>query len=658
MWPFRKKSPANESRAADAALTQRQTLWIVVSVLSVFLPLTVYLPNWLVGVSALALFWRGWLLWQRMPMPPGWLVNTTALLGVVGVGLHFHSLFGRDSGVALLSLLVALKLFEMRKLRDGFFVVLLAYFLVLSQFFYTQSIATALAMVASVILVTAAMSNLNHEHRTPVAALRLSSVMLLQALPFMVILFVLFPRVSGPLWGMSADTSTASTGLSDTMSPGSISQLSLSDAIAFRVRFEQTPPEKPELYWRGPVLTKFDGRTWTMTRPRIFNRIRPRPAGERVAYEVTLEPHARHWLFALEFPTRLAPSSMIGDDWQMFSTRPIRTRFRYAMTSDLALPIGLDEEPEGLRQATELPRGFNPRARVLASELRAKYPRDGELVQRMLAIYRKEEFVYTLSPPPLGRDSVDDFLFNTRRGFCEHYASSFVFVIRAAGIPARVVTGYQGGEINPVDGYLEVRQLDAHAWAEVWLKDQGWVRIDPTAAIAPNRVENNMASALPASDPIPLMIRPGMSWLRDMRYRWEAVANAWNQWVLGYDTENQRKFLQRLGMNAPDWQTMTGALATLCGAVMLLLTAWTLRQWRRADPVLRAWQRLSHKLRRHGLERHPWEGPRDYAQRVAAAQPQLAGPVGELCALFETLRYGSRPADAAEFRRRVASFKP
>ena len=644
--------------SAETALTQRQTLWVVVAVLGVFLPLVGYLPLWLTAIAALALFWRGWLLWQRLPLPPGWLVNLTALLGVAGVAIHFHSIFGRDAGVALLSLLVALKLFEMRSRRDGFFVVLLGYFLALSQFFYTQGIFTALGMMLSVIFVTATMAALNRDQATPVRTLRLAGTMLLQALPFMVILFVLFPRVSGPLWGMPAEGASASTGLSDSMSPGSISELTLSDAIAFRARFEESVPAKPELYWRGPVLNEFDGRTWKMSRPRINYRLAPGTLRQRVAYEITLEPHARYWLFALEFPTRLAPGGVISQDWQMFSTRPVTKRLRYAMTSDLGHSIGLDEETEGLRQATELPAGFNPRALALGRELRERYPREGERVQRMLALYRREPFAYTLSPPLLGRDSVDDFLFSTQRGFCEHYASSFVFVMRAAGIPARVVTGYQGGEINPVDGYLEVRQLDAHAWAEVWLRDRGWVRVDPTAAIAPNRVESSLVAALPAGDPLPLMTRPGLSWLRDLRYRWEAVANAWNQWVLGYDSDRQRDFLRRLGMKSPDWQTMTATLATLCGIVMLLLTAWTLRQWQRTDPLLRAWNRLSRKLRPLGLERHSWEGPCDYARRVAAARPPLAQPIAELCALFETLRYGRQASDLADFLRRVAAFKP
>lgn len=659
LFSFR-RTQSERPGVQSALLTQHQTLWIVTAVIGVFLPLTPYLPLGLIAICALALVWRGWLLWQRMPLPPGWLVNVTAMLGAIGIGMHFHTLLGKDSGVALLALLLALKLFEMRSVRDGFFVALLGYFLVLSQFFYTQSLVTATTMIITVVLVTAAMTNINREQVSPFKALRLSAVMLLQALPFMVLLFVLFPRISGPLWGLPQDSASVSSGLSDSMAPGSISQLSLSDAIAFRARFEGDIPEKPTLYWRGPVMNSFDGRSWFMTRPHLLERLPERPAKSSINYEVTLEPNARYWLFAIEFPTRLAPDSVIADDRQLFTKKPVRARLRYAMSSDPNMSIGIDESADNLHQALELPPKFNPRSRQLAADLRAKYPRDGELVERMLAFYRKEAFTYTLSPPLLGRNSVDEFLFDTRRGFCEHFASSFVFTMRAAGIPARVVTGYQGGEINPVDGYLVVRQSDAHAWAEVWLKGKGWIRVDPTAAVAPNRVENNLAAAVPAGDPIPLFIRPELSWLRDVRFRWDALANAWNQWVLGYDTDRQQQLLRALGMRSPDWQSMTATLAALCGIVMLALTAWTLRQWQKTDPLFRTWQTFSRKLGRRMLPRLPWEGPRDYAQRIADAMPTLAADTSAICDLYAQLRYGGVAAEGnySELKRRVAAFRP
>lgn len=258
----------------------------------------------------------------------------------------------------------------------------------------------------------------------------------------------------------------------------------------------------------------------------------------------------------------------------------------------------------------------------------------------MLDHFRKENYFYTLTPPLLGENSIDQFMFETRRGFCEHYASAFVFAMRAAGIPARVVTGYQGGERNPVDGYLIVRQSDAHAWAEVWLESKGWVRVDPTAAVAPNRIEAGLASAVPAGEPLPFLVRSDLSWLRQLRFRWEAVTNTWNQWVLGYDPVRQREVLARLGMREPDWKAMTAAMAVLCGLLLLGLTVWALHKRVRTDPTVRDWNNLSRKLSRIGLARQDWEGPADYAQRVALARPELSGPLRAITELYIDLRYG------------------
>jgi hypothetical protein len=258
----------------------------------------------------------------------------------------------------------------------------------------------------------------------------------------------------------------------------------------------------------------------------------------------------------------------------------------------------------------------------------------------MLDHFRNESFFYTLTPPLLGENGIDQFLYDTRRGFCEHFASAFVFAMRAAGIPARVVTGYQGGEHNPVDGYLIVRQSDAHAWAEVWLAGKGWTRVDPTAAIAPSRIEAGLASAISAAEPLPFLVRTDLSWLRQLRFRWEAVGNAWNQWILGYNPQRQREVLKHLGMREPDWKAMTAAMAALCGLLLLGLTVWVLHKRIRLDPTVRAWNRLSRKLSRVGLARKDWEGPADYARRVALSRPELAKPMAVIAALYIGLRYG------------------
>jgi transglutaminase-like putative cysteine protease len=304
---------------------------------------------------------------------------------------------------------------------------------------------------------------------------------------------------------------------------------------------------------------------------------------------------------------------------------------------------GADESEDNLEASLELPTGSNPRTRELAAEWRREHEADEAVVRQVLGHFRREAFVYTLNPPLLGQNGIDEFLFETRRGFCEHYAGAFVFLMRAAGIPARVVTGYQGGEPNPIDGYLIVRQSDAHAWAEIWLSGQGWVRIDPTAAIAPSRIEMGLAAAVPEGELLPFLARGNISWLRDVRFRWEAMNNSWNQWVLGYNPERQRELLSRLGLREPDWRSMSATLTALCGFLMLAYAAWALHQRIRVDAALRAWNRLSRKLARLGLARRPWEGPADYARRVALAQPKLEIDIQRIAALYIALRYGGWP---------------
>ena len=643
----------------STSLTQQQITWLCAAAAGASLPLTPWLPWWLSAISGLALIWRSVLLWRRIPLPPIWIINLMAIAGSMGISVHYRTLLGKDAGVALLALFMALKLFETKTVRDAYAVVFLGYFLVLSQFFYSQSIPVALMSLLTVVLLTATLITLNRPEARLPAAMRLATVMVAQAIPFMLIFFVLFPRITGPLWGLPQESGISRSGLSDTMTAGSISQLALSDAIAFRVRFTGPIPSQDSLYWRGPVLTDFDGHTWSIARPSIGTTLPYAIRGTAFFYEITLEPHQQYWLFALELPGTLPADSVIGSDYGVYSKKPIRERMRYALTSFPDTQPGAKETKRVLQEAIALPRDVNPQARALGEALSTQYKGNTQgVVANMLVRYRNEPFTYTLAPPPLGHNDVDDFLFSTRRGFCEHFAASFVFVMRAAGIPSRVVTGYQGGEVNPVDGYLVIRQSDAHAWAEVWFDGKGWVRIDPTAAIAPNRVEKNLAAAVPQGDPVPMLLGSDHPWLRAARYRMDAMINGWNQWVLGYDANRQRDLLQRLGMGSPDWQSMGAALMMFSGMLMLGLTAWTLRQWQRSDPVLRQWQRFQRKMAKKGIARRSWEGPLDYAKRAISAKPALANEITDIEALYETLRYQShQPADSLrKFKHLISTF--
>ncbi len=646
-------------RLQAAPLTRDQEAWLWCAALPTLGLHGLHMPYWLSALALLLLLWRAETWWQRRPLPGRGLIILLAAAGTGAVLGHYKTIFGREPGVALLMVFLALKMFEMRGVRDARVLTFLCYFLVFSLFFHSQAPLAAAAALAVVLVITAALASLGPGRRPPADHLRLAGQMLVQALPFMLVMFVLFPRVQGPLWGLPVDAAAARSGLSDTMSPGSISRLILSDEIAFRAKFADTVPPRSQLYWRGPVLDHFDGHTWrSVHRDQPLQSAPAAAAGPLYDYSVTLEPHNQRWLFALELPLRLPPDSALSSDYLLLSRTPVRQRVRYELSSATTARPGEQERPSLLQANLQLPPQGNPHARALAAQWRRELADDEAIARRMLGLFRDQAFVYTLQPPPLGQDGIDQFLFSTRRGFCEHYAGAFVFAMRAAGIPSRVVTGYQGGEINQADGYLTVRQSDAHAWAEVWLAGQGWVRVDPTAAIAPNRIEAGIASAMGAGEPLPFMVRADLTWLRQLRLQWEALSNGWNQWVLGYNPQRQREVLSRLGLGAPDWQNMTAVLALLCGVFVLAMLPWALYQRRRTDRALRAWDRLSSKLARRGLARRPWEGPRDYARRVAAALPAAAAEIEVIASLYIGLRYGSGDNAQAldELTTRVARF--
>lgn len=427
------------------------------------------------------------------------------------------------------------------------------------------------------------------------------------------------------------------------MAPGSLSNLIQSGAIAFRVRFSGEPPEKADLYWRGPSFDEYDGLTWRAGALAATPRP-PKPSietsGTGYEYVSTLEAHNQRWLLALDAATALPPDSELAPTLEVLAREPVRNRTRFTFTSAVDFRANLRESPAILQQALSLPADINPRSQALAAEWKARSYSPEQIRDAALTMFRNEAFFYTLRPPLLGRHAMDEFLFDFRRGFCEHYASAFVFLMRAAGVPARVVTGYQGGELNPVDGFFTIRQSDAHAWSEIWLTGQGWIRVDPTAAVAPSRVEQGISAALPADEVLPMLSRIDIDWLRTMRNRWEALNNGWNQWVLGYNPERQREVLSRLGFKAPDWRSMTATLTVLCGLTLLIISWWTLYQHSTADPAQRAWRRYCAGLRRRGIAQAEWEGPLEFAARVAHDRPELGVLTGEAARHYADLRYG------------------
>lgn len=632
----------------------RELAWLVGSLILVIAPHATRAPWWLTLLTLCLYGWRIYFAVNRAPLPSRWLVLGVAAVAMLGVWIEHRTLFGRQSGILLLMVFSGLKLLETRTHRDAAVCAFLGYFLVVTNFLYTQAIPTALVMALGVFLLTATLVGFSAPQRPMSANLRTSALLLAHAAPAALALFVLFPRVPGPLWGLPQDAYSGMTGLSETMSPGMLSSLALSDSIAFRAEFQTPPPPQAVRYWRGPVLWDFDGRTWSAGSSFFTQFVPPERGRATYRYEIVLEPHNRYWLFALETAASLPERARMTYDGQILANAPVRTRMRYDVTSVVLPEPQPTESPAALRRALRLPANFNPRATALAREWRAGSADEAEIVTRAIAFLRQGGYTYTLEPPLLGEDSVDEFLFATKAGFCEHFSSAFVFLMRAADVPARVVTGYQGGELNSVDSIVSVRQADAHAWAEVFLPERGWVRIDPTAVAVPGRLDRSMAAAVPQASALPLLMRPELEWLRGVRDRWEATVHKWNVWVLGFNPERQRELMASVGVRDADWRALTAALFAFLGALTLVLLAWSLRRFARPDPVQRAWRAFCRKLAARGVERAPAEGPRDFSARAARALPAARHAILRIGSLYIALRYGAgASADAVARLRKM-----
>lgn len=632
----------------------RELAWLVGSLILVIAPHATRAPWWLTLLTLCLYGWRIYFAVNRAPLPSRWLVLGVAAVAMLGVWIEHRTLFGRQSGILLLMVFSGLKLLETRTHRDAAVCAFLGYFLVVTNFLYTQAIPTALVMALGVFLLTATLVGFSAPQRPMAANLRTSALLLAHAAPAALALFVLFPRVPGPLWGLPQDAYSGMTGLSETMSPGMLSSLALSDSIAFRAEFQTPPPPQAVRYWRGPVLWDFDGRTWSAGSSFFTQFVPPERGRATYRYEIVLEPHNRYWLFALETAASLPERARMSYDGQILANAPVRTRMRYDVTSVVLPEPQPTESPAALRRALRLPANFNPRATALAREWRAGSADEAEIVTRAIAFLRQGGYTYTLEPPLLGEDSVDEFLFATKAGFCEHFSSAFVFLMRAADVPARVVTGYQGGELNSVDSIVSVRQADAHAWAEVFLPERGWVRIDPTAVAVPGRLDRSMAAAVPQASALPLLMRPELEWLRGVRDRWEATVHKWNVWVLGFNPERQRELMASVGVRDADWRALTAALFAFLGALTLVLLAWSLRRFARPDPVQRAWRAFCRKLAARGVERAPSEGPRDFSARAARALPAARHAILRIGSLYIALRYGAgASADAVARLRKM-----
>jgi transglutaminase-like putative cysteine protease len=633
----------------------RDTVFLLLVIAWILLPLAAQLPLWCSSMAALVLVGRGWIAVRGKSLPSRWWMLLLLLLAAGATWYSHHTLMGRDAGVTFLAVLLALKTLEMRARRDAFVVFFLGFFTLLSNFFFSQSLLTAASMVVGLLGLLTALVN----HHMPVGrppllrAARSAAAMALAGAPIMVLLFVLFPRVA-PLWGMPGDAMGGRSGLGATMEVGTIANLALDSSVAMRIRFEGPPPPQRELYFRGPVLSTFDGRVWTALRssfpPRLQLANELQVSGTPVGYEVTLEGNQHPWLPLLDAapdgPTLKGYRVSIGAALQWNTDRPMGDLVRFKAQSYTTFRHGPLQRVLGLQDLLDLPPGYNPRTLQLAQELR-RDPRFANadaaaLVAVVMDKLKTGGYRYTLDPGVYGSNTADEFWFDRKEGFCEHIASSFVLLMRALDVPARVVTGYQGGELNAVDDYWTVRQSDAHAWAEVWMAGQGWVRVDPTSAVAPART-GSFQRLLPAPGAVAQAlnaISPGFQ--INLRALWEASNNRWNQWVLNYSQAKQLDLLRNIGFDAPSLEDLGSVLLGLLVGASLLGAAWTQWERTRQDPWLRLLQAARGKLRQAGLQAGAHTSPRQLARALQATAPGAAPdlqPIHDWLLRMEAWRY-------------------
>ena len=609
---------------------------LMLSQVVVVLPLVNDISPWIVAVCGFCGFWR-WQVYQgRRGHPSAWVKFVLVVASVIGIAFSGYTSFSLEAATSLLVVAFALKLVEMKSRRDAYVVIYLSYFLIATAFLYDQGMALTGYEIGAAVVVTAAMVGMNQLHTRvrPWASLKTALGLILQAVPLTIVIFLLFPRIS-PLWSIPVP-SASSTGLSDTLTPGDVASLSRSDELAFRVVFNGDVPQQRDLYWRGLVYSEFKYGTWAIAEPLPART--PAPRGEReIAYEVFLEPTQSTWLFAMDTPAVLPNRSELLGDYRLVNPEPILSVLRYQVTSNTQASTDL-QLSEALRQReTAIPQEDNLRLQAYAQNLYQQVGGNPEdMVRALMAHIRTEPFVYTLRPPTLSRrDSIDEFWFDTRRGFCSHYAGATVFALRSVGIPARMVGGYQGGEINPVTQHMVVRQYDAHAWIEVWIAGRGWVRYDPTAAVAPARVEDGLNAALSSSERAELgflsaarqgegsLVRDALRFVDSLEYRW-------NLWVVGYDNVTQTDVLRDLFGQITPPRIAIALLAGSAASMLLVVVAlfWR-RQSRPKHPVERLLQNFCLGVKDPLLVRAQQETPAAYLRRLGHALNMDLAPLAE-----------------------------
>ena len=663
----------------DQQIPRNALVWIIASQFSLVAPHAGRIPIWVLAVYVFAALWRIMVYRGSWSFPGRWVKAGLIASSFAGIFFSYGSLIGLEPTVALLLTAFALKLIELARHKDGYVLLFLGYFICITEFLFSQDLPIALYSLLNVTLVTTALVAMHRpgEHQFNRKTIRLAAVMLLQALPLMLVLFFLFPRI-GPLWSVPIKTHTAQTGVSDFMKPGDISSLGKSDAVAFRAQFDGDIPGASELYWRGLVFSTLEEGAWRSLRyfdvPPAERRPPPvETTGESLQYRIIIEPTQQNWLYSLRYARPTSPGVMSGSDYVLFSPTELEEQRLYGVESWPDAILEPELSPWRREIELRLPGTDNPQTRALAGQLRSQAGSDAAYVDAILAKFRDEPFVYKLDPPLLPAENpVDAFLFQSRAGFCEHYAAAFVVLMRAAGVPARVVAGYQGGEVNPLNRTVIVHQFDAHAWAEVWLQGRGWMRVDPTASVSPDRIEWGLERALEqqggflSDSPLSLVRYRGVAWLNTLRLRYDALTYRWQSFVTGFDRDRQFQLLNEVfdGISVRKFLLVLAAswVLVLAPLAYSLLGRRRAREQRNCD---RYYLQFCEQLAPLGFVRAPGETAGEYAARICRAVPAIAGEVGEITRLYSELAYGPVEASSAratrserELKQAIGRFRP
>lgn len=607
------------------------------------LPHLQFLPAWVTVIFLGCCAWRLQVERKRWRLPPAWIRIILALLCFIGVLASYESVSGVGPGSALLAVMAALKLLETKQRRDQFVLLFISIFLIMSSLLREQYLWSLPYLFAGVLFTMTAWLRMSDARKISVRqSLGTGARLIAYSAPLMIAMWIFFPRIATPFWAVPIDTSSATSGLSDQMSPGDVSSLSLSNAVAFRVSFDGEVPPPYKRYWRGLVLHRFNGRTWSGNDPAMGSRPRDdvEYLGDPISYQVTMEPTRQHWVFALDVPydTDLDRTFMARQQ-QLARIQPIDQRISYNAVSHTDFRLNNELGMTARQYYLALPENSNPRTQEISRNMRETAGSAEDFINQVLKKFNNEEFFYTLEPPALGNNPVDRFLFDTKRGFCEHYASAFAVMMRAAGIPSRIVLGYQGGEMNPMGEYMIVRQADAHAWTEVWLPGRGWYRVDPTAAVAPERIEEGRYGAMLDGVGAAWGLTAPSEWLYQVTMTWDALNTKWNEWILAYGPDNQNRFMEWLGMEEPDWRKMILTLVTILVVLVTIISMLLMLRYR-PPPKDKAAQLYRKFTESTGVDPDQGETPLSYALRLGTERSEVSAHASQVTSLYLDARYG------------------